>query len=101
MDARLQIRRHALGFTVTVLAVGAVAAGSIALRVWRARRRDTLTARTGRLREAVGRMVDRPERVAAEPTATQRIIGSAGSAAAAFLIKAALERVTRPRHPAR
>jgi hypothetical protein len=41
-------------------------------------------------------MVDRPERVAVEPTATQRIIGSAGSAAAAFLIKAALERVTRP-----
>ena len=100
MDARLQIRRHALGFTITVLAVGAVAAGSIALRVWRARRRDALIARTGRLREALARMVDRPERVAVEPTATQRIIGSAGSAAAAFLIKAALERVARPRRPA-
>jgi hypothetical protein len=69
--------------------------------VWRARRRDALTARTGHLREAFARMVDRPERVAAEPTATQRIIGSAGSAAAAFLIKAALERVSRPRAPAR
>jgi hypothetical protein len=42
-------------------------------------------------------MIDRPERVAVEPTATQRIIGSAGSALAAFVIKAALERLSRPR----
>lgn len=96
-DVGLQLRRHALGVAAAVLAVGAVAAGSIALGVWRARRRNTLTARGGRLREAFGRMIDRPERVAVEPTFTQRIIGSAGSAAAAFLIKAALERVNRPR----
>jgi hypothetical protein len=90
-DVGLQVRRHALGFTATVLALGAVAAGSIALGVWRARRRNTLAARGGRLREAVGRMIDRPERVAVEPTVMQRIIASAGSAAAALLIKAALE----------
>jgi hypothetical protein len=92
-DVGLQVRRHALGFTATFLAVGGVAAGSIALGAWRARRRNTLTARGGRLREALGRMIDRPERVAAEPTVSQRIIGAAGSAAVAFLIKAALERV--------
>jgi hypothetical protein len=96
-DVGLQLRRHALGVAAAVLAVGAVAAGSIALGVWQARRRNTLTARGGRLREAFGRMIERPERVAVEPTVTQRIIGSAGSAAAAFLIKAALERVNRPR----
>ena len=95
-DVGLQLRRHALAVTATVLAVGAVAAGSIALGVWRARRRNTLTARGGRLREAVGRMIDRPERVAAEPTVMQRILGAAGSAAAAFLIKAILERINRP-----
>ncbi|HWN45566.1 MAG TPA: hypothetical protein VNW71_25300 [Thermoanaerobaculia bacterium] len=99
-DVGLQVRRHAVAVTATVLAVGAVAVGSIALGVWRARRRNTLTARGGRLREAVGRMIDRPERVAVEATVTQRIIGAAGSAAAAFLIKAILERVSRPpRHP--
>jgi hypothetical protein len=101
MDVRLQIRRHALGVAATVLAVGAVAAGSIALAVWRGRRRDTLTAQGGRLREAIGRMIDRPERVAVEPTVTQRVIGAAGSAAVAFLIKAVLERVNRPRQPTR
>lgn len=99
LDVRLQVRRHALGVAATVLAVGAVAAGSIALATWRGRRRETLTARGGRLREAIGRMVERPERVAVEPTVTQRVIGAAGSAAVAFLIKAALERVNRPRPP--
>ena len=98
-DVRLQVRRHALGVTTTVLAMAAVTAGAIALGVWRARRRNTLIARGGRLRQALGRMIDRPERVATEPTVTQRILGAAGSAAAAFLIKAALEAlpVGRPR----
>ena len=90
-DIGLQVRRHALGVTTTVLAMGAVTAGAIALGVWRARRRNTLLARGGRLRQALGRMIDRPERVATEPTVTQRILAAAGSAAAAFLIKAALE----------
>ena len=67
-DVGLQIRRHALAVAATFLAVGAIAAGSIALGVRRARRRNTLTARSGRLREAVGRAIDRPDRVAAEPT---------------------------------
>jgi hypothetical protein len=46
-------------------------------------------------------MIERPERVAVEPTVSQRIIGAAGSAAVAFLIKAALERATRPLRPVR
>lgn len=100
-DVRLQVRRHALGVTATVLAVGAIVAGAIALKVWRASRRNTVTARSGRLREAFGRMIDRPERVGAEPTTAQRIIGSAGSAAAAVLIKAALGRLIRPGQHAR
>ena len=95
-DVGLQIRRHALAVAATFLAVGAIAAGSIALGVRRARRRNTLTARSGRLREAVGRAIDRPDRVAAEPTVTQRILGSAGSAAATVLVKATLDRMLRP-----
>lgn len=96
-NPRELLRQHAAGVAVAVLAVGAAAAGSIAYRAWRARRVDTLVARGGRLREALGRMIDRPERVAVEPTATQRVIGSAGSALAAFVIKAALEHLSRPR----
>ena len=68
-NPNLLMRRHALGVTVALLSVGAVAAGSIAYRAWRARRERTVLARGGRLREALGRMIDRPERVAVEPTA--------------------------------
>ena len=39
-------------------------------------------------------MIERPERVASEPTVGQRILASAGSAAAAILIKLVLERLT-------
>ena len=90
-DVKAQMRRHPVGLTLTVVAVAAAAAGSVALGIRRARRRNTPMARAGRLREALRRMIDRPERVAAEPTATQRILGAAGSAAAAFLTRAALE----------
>jgi len=38
-------------------------------------------------------MIDRPERVAVQPSAVERLVGSAASAAAAFLVKAALERL--------
>jgi hypothetical protein len=100
-DIRLQVRRHALGITASVLAVGVIVASSIALRVWRSRRRNMLRARSGRLREAFGRMIDRPDRVAVEPSATQRLIGSAGSAAAAVLIRAAMDRLIRPPQHAR
>jgi hypothetical protein len=94
-DVRLQLRRHAVGVIVIAFAAGAAAASSVAYGTWRARRRETILARSGRLREALGRMIDRPERVAAEPTAMERIIGSAASAATAFLIKAVLERLGR------
>jgi hypothetical protein len=92
-DVGLQMRRHAAGVLVTVFVTGAAAAGAVAYVIRRARRRETLLARGGRLREALGRMIDRPERVAVQPTAVERLIGSAVSAAAAFLIKAALERL--------
>jgi hypothetical protein len=92
-DIRLQMRRHAAGLLVTVFAAGAAAAGTVAYGIWRARRRETVLARSGRLRHALGRMIDRPERVAVHPSAVERLIGSAASAATAFLIKAALERL--------
>jgi hypothetical protein len=91
------VRRHPLGVAVAVLAMAATAAGAVALATRRARRRNTLIARRARLRRAMARMIDRPERVAVEPTITQRILASAGSAVAVFVIKAALERLARPR----
>ena len=93
-NVRLQLRRHTLGIATSVLAGGLVLAGSVAYARWRARQYNTLAAKSGRLREAVGRMIDRPERVASEPTVGQRVLASAGSALAALLIKLVLERIT-------
>ena len=99
-DVRLQLRRHTMGVATGILATGAVIVGSLVYARWRARRYNSLIARGGRLREAVGRMIDRPERVATEPTVGQRLLASAGSAAAAVIIKAILERFA-PSRPSR
>jgi hypothetical protein len=92
MDIRLQARRHALGAALTGVGLLASAAGFVWLGAWRARRRRTAMARLGRLREAVSRMVERPERVATERGIPAKIFTTAASAAAAAAIKKVLER---------
>jgi len=91
-DVRLQLRRHALGATLTTLAFVATAAAGVGLSVWRQRRRERLPAQAGRLRYAIARMTEHPERVAEEPTIPGKIIAAAASAAAAALVKKLLER---------
>jgi hypothetical protein len=91
-DVRLQLRRHALGATLTTVAFVATAAAGVGLNVWRQRRRQRFTAQAGRLRHAISRMTEHPERVAGEPTIPGKIIAAAASAAAAALVKKLLER---------
>ncbi|MGH7309633.1 MAG: hypothetical protein ACREK6_13135 [Candidatus Rokuibacteriota bacterium] len=90
LDVKLQVRRHAGEVVLTGVALLGAAAGLVWFNVWRARRRARHGARLERLPSSVGRMIDRPERVAAEPTVPRRILGAAGSAAAAMLIKRVL-----------
>jgi hypothetical protein len=92
LDVPLQLRRHAVGASLTVVALVAAAAASVWLTLWRRRRRDRLSAQAGRLRRAVSRMTEHPERVAAEPTIPARIATAAANAAVAALVKKALER---------
>jgi hypothetical protein len=91
-DFKLQARRHVLGVTLTGASLLASAAGFVWLSVWRSRRRSQTTARMGRLREAISRMVDRPDRVATEPGIPARILTAAANAAVATAIKKVLER---------
>jgi len=92
LDVPLQLRRHATGATVTVLAFLLTAAGGVWLTVWNRRRRARYTARAGRFRHALARMTEHPERVAAEPTIPGKILTAAASAAVAALVKRVLER---------
>ena len=92
LDVPLQLRRHALGAGLTVLAFTLAAAGSVGLTTWRRRRRKQLRARAGRLSQAIARMTEHPERVATEPTIPAKIVTAAVSAVAAALVKKLLER---------
>ena len=92
LDVGLQVRRHAVGVGATIVGLLGAAAGVVWLGTWRARRRDRLTAKTSRLRQAVSRMIDQPERVAAEPTALSKILTAAANAVIATALKKILER---------
>ena len=91
LDVPLQLRRHATGVGLTVLAFTLVAAASVWLTMRRRQRRARLGARLGRLSQAITRMTDRPERVAAEPTIPAKIATAAANAAVAMLVKKLLE----------
>lgn len=90
-DVRLQTRRHALGVTLTGVGLLSAASGLVWLQIWRTRRRQSRLAQLGRFREAVSRMIARPERVAREPGMLGKIATAAASATVATAIKKALE----------
>ena len=92
LDVPLQLRRHATGATLTVLAFLLTAAGGVWLTIWNRRRRARYPARASRLRLALARMTEHPERVAAEPTVPGKILTAAANAAVAALVKRVLER---------
>jgi hypothetical protein len=91
-DVKLQLRRHVLPVVVTTIVGSAALAAAVALGVRRSRQRRTLPARGRRVSEAVGRLLDHPERVGTEPTIVERIAATAGSTVAVYLVKLALDR---------
>jgi hypothetical protein len=93
LNVPLQLRRHAAGVSVTVLSLALTAAGSAWLMRWRRRRRERLLAQGIRLRRAVARMTEHPERVATEPTIPAKIATAALGALVTSLVRKLLEAV--------
>ncbi len=91
-DVRLQVRRHpmvAVAAGVTVLAL----VGGVAYAVWASRQRNKPVSKARRLKHALSRMIDQPQKVAkAEPTVPEKILAAAGTAAATMLVKKMMER---------
>ena len=91
-DVRLQVRRHpmvAVAAGVTVLAL----VGGVAYAVWAARQRNKPVSKARRLRHALSRMIEEPQKVAkSEPTVPEKILAAAGTAAASILVKKLMER---------
>src|SRR5262249_41067520 len=90
MDLKLQARRHAVGLGITAASLIGAAAGGVWLGVLQSRRRSRLSSRAGRLRQAVARMIDRPDRVAAEQRVPGKIFTAAATAAVATVINRVL-----------
>jgi hypothetical protein len=90
-DVRLQVRRHpmvAVAAGVTVLAL----VGGVAYAVWAARQRNKPVSKARRLRHALSRMIDEPQKVArSEPSVPEKILAAAGTAAATMLVKKMME----------
>jgi hypothetical protein len=106
LDVRLQLQRHAAGIGVAVAGAIVAAAATAWLGARRARQRGRFTARAGRLRRAVARMVDQPERVAAPRPSLITQIATAGATAIVVgitrrVLNRVLARVTTASLPAR
>jgi hypothetical protein len=93
LDVRLQLRRHAKATVLTTLALAGVAAGAVWLSVGRRGRR--LTAGAGRLPGAISGVTEQPGRATAAATMAGKVVTAAASAAAASLIRKALEHTVR------
>jgi hypothetical protein len=95
LDVRLQLRRHAKGTALTTLALAGVAAGAVWLSVGRRRRARRLTADAGLLAGAISGVTEHPGRATAAATMAGKVVTAAASAAAASLVRKALEHAVR------
>jgi hypothetical protein len=92
LDVKLQVKRHGVEMALTAAALVAAAAGFVWLGAWRSRRRENLLSRGAKLRRAFSRIIDKPDRVGAEPSVAAKILAATSSAAAATLVKKVLDR---------
>lgn len=88
LDVRGQVKRHALGASMTGAALTGAAFAVRWLVVQHARRRARLTARAGRLGAAVTRMIENPERVATGMTIWRKVVAAVATAASVTAARA-------------
>jgi hypothetical protein len=94
-DVRKQLSRHAIPLAVAGLALLGLGVGGVAFAVHRRRQRQTFGARLARLRQAVARMIDKPERVANTPSPERKIATAGATAIVSVLAKRLAEKVAR------
>jgi hypothetical protein len=95
-DVRLQLRKHAPLLVTVALGAAAAIGAAVFFNVRSRRKRRTLRGRLGRLREAFGRMIESPDRVAKRaPNLVKKVATAAASAAAAKVVKSVAERAVQ------
>jgi len=99
-DIRLQMRKHPAVFIGTG-AVLLLMVGGVGYAIFRSRKRQELPQKASRLRMALGRAIDKPQRVArSEPPPWQKILTAVGTTIAVSLAKKLVEQTwTQTLHP--
>ena len=91
-DVKLQMRKHPAAF-IGAGAVLILMLGGVGYAVYRSRKRQELPAKAKRLRIAIGRAVDAPEKVArGEPPVWEKIAAAVGTTIAVSLTKKLIDR---------
>jgi hypothetical protein len=97
LDLRRHVRRHPI-LVATVVTVGALLlGGAVALIAREARERRKPTRRAREIRDAFGRIAERPREVASQPSIGNKVATALGVAIATGIAKRLLERsIPRP-----
>ena len=91
-DVKLQMHKHPVAF-IGAGAVLVLMLGGVGYAVYRSRKRQELPAKAKRLRIAIGRAVDAPEKVArGEPPVWEKIAAAVGTTIAVSLTKKLIDR---------
>jgi hypothetical protein len=91
-DLRLQIQRHPVAAAIAAAGAALIVGGLLAAAVRGRRRHRNPSVRARETRRALARLLDHPERVAAEPSISNKVATAVLSLAATVIAKRVLER---------
>jgi hypothetical protein len=97
-DLRLQLQRHPVAAAIAAAAAALVVGGAIALVVRGRREKRRPAVRARETRRALARLLEHPDRVAAEPSVANRVATAVLTLAATTLAKRLIDaKVASPR----
>jgi hypothetical protein len=95
-DLGLQARKHPVAVAIAAATLALAVGGIIALAVTARRRARRPSVRAREARRALARMLEKPGRVAAEPSIPRKALAAMATAAAATLAKRLVQRQVAP-----
>jgi hypothetical protein len=96
LDFRLQARKHPVLVASVATVAALVVGGAIALMVHARQERRRPSVRAREARRALSRLFDHPDRVAAEPSMSNKIVTAVGAAIATALVKRIVDQAVAP-----
>jgi hypothetical protein len=96
-DLRLQVKRHPVAVALAATAAALVVGGIVAFSVRQRRERRRPSVRAGETRRALARLLDHPDRVAAEPSMGNKVATAVLTLVATSLAKRLVDERVAPR----